>query len=145
VRVYDLMTQQLIKKLQTGVRWVSTLDVHPGGDNVVIGSYDKRVCWFDMDLSPKPYRVLRSHDKAVRGVGFSKRFPLFASASDDGKIQVFHGMVYHDMMQNPLIVPVSIVHAHKVTDQLGVLAIEWHPSQSWLFSSGADGDVKLFT
>jgi ribosome biogenesis protein ERB1 len=143
--VYDLMTQQLLKKLQTGVRWISTIDVHPGGDNLIIGSYDKRVCWFDMDLSPKPYRILRNHDRAVRGVAFSRRFPLFASGADDGKIQVFHGMVYNDMMQNPLIVPVSILDAHDVTEQLGVLTLEWHPTQPWLFSCGADGYVKLFS
>lgn len=30
------------------------------GDNLIIGSYDKRLCWFDMDLSSKPYRIIRS-------------------------------------------------------------------------------------
>ena len=29
------------------------------GDNLIIGSYDKRLTWFDMDLSSKPYKVLR--------------------------------------------------------------------------------------
>ena len=29
------------------------------GDNVIIGSYDRRLCWFDNDLSTKPYKTLR--------------------------------------------------------------------------------------
>lgn len=59
VRVYDLMRQELVKTLQPSMKWISSIDVHPGGDNVIIGSYDKRVCWFDMDLSSRPYRSLR--------------------------------------------------------------------------------------
>ncbi|RUS26667.1 rRNA processing-related protein [Jimgerdemannia flammicorona] len=31
VRVYNLMKQELVKTLQTGVKWVSSLDIHPGG------------------------------------------------------------------------------------------------------------------
>lgn len=29
------------------------------GDNVICGSYDCRLAWFDLDLSTKPYKVLR--------------------------------------------------------------------------------------
>ena len=29
------------------------------GDNVIVGSYDCRLCWFDLDLSTRPYRTLR--------------------------------------------------------------------------------------
>ncbi|KAI9271311.1 NUC169 domain-containing protein [Sporodiniella umbellata] len=145
VRVYDLMQQQLIKTLQTGVKWVSSIDVHPGGDNVVIGSYDKRVCWFDLDLSAKPYKSLKYHSKAVRQVSFHKRYPLFASSSDDGTIQIFYGMVYNDLLQNPLIVPVKILKGHDVKDNLGVLDVEFHPTQPWIFSSGSDGTLRLWT
>ena len=59
VRLYDLAGQKLVKTLQTGVRWISSLDVHPGGDHVMVGSYDKKLSWFDMDLSTKPYKTLR--------------------------------------------------------------------------------------
>lgn len=53
------MQQALIKTLRPGAKWISSIDVHPGGDNVIIGSYDKRVCWFDMDLGERPYKSLR--------------------------------------------------------------------------------------
>jgi ribosome biogenesis protein ERB1 len=145
VRVYDLVKQELHKTLQPGVKWISSIDVHPGGDNLIVGSFDKRICWFDMDLSTKPYRVLRSHAAAVRGVAYHKRYPLFASASDDGTVQVFHGMVYNDLMQNPLIVPLKVLRGHQISDGLGVLGVEFHPVQPWVFSCGADGTVRLFS
>jgi len=33
--------------------------IHPLGDNLIIGSYDRRLAWFDLDLSVKPYKTLR--------------------------------------------------------------------------------------
>ncbi len=66
--------------------------------------------------------------------------------SDDGSVHVFHGMVYNDLLQNPLIVPVKILRAHrKMSDGLGVMDIAFHPRQPWLFTAGADGAIKLFT
>ncbi|CAG8501390.1 818_t:CDS:10 [Diversispora eburnea] len=124
VRVYNLMRQELIKTLQSGVKWISSLDVHPMGDNIIIGSYDKRLCWFDLDLSSKPYKTLR----------------------DEGFIHVFHGMVYNDLLQNPLIVPVKVLKGgHKIVEDLGILHCEFHPTQPWIISSGADHTLKLWT
>lgn len=144
VRIYDLAQQVLAKKLMPGVRWLSSFDIHPRGDNVITGSYDKRVTWHDMDLSNKPYKTLRYHEKGVRDVGFHKRLPLFCSASDDGHINVFHGSVYDDMMKNPLLVPLKVLKGHTVTDSLGILDIVWHPVEAWLFSAGADGTARLW-
>ncbi|KAJ9697624.1 hypothetical protein PVL29_009447 [Vitis rotundifolia] len=59
VRVYDLLKQKLIKKLETGLREVSSIAVHPAGDNVIVGSREGKLCWFDMDLSSQPYRILK--------------------------------------------------------------------------------------
>lgn len=50
--------------------------------------------WFDLDLSTKPYQTLRLHGTGVRSVIFHKRYPLFASGSDDRSLIVSHGMVY---------------------------------------------------
>lgn len=63
-------------------------------------SQDKRVSWFDMDLSTKPYRVLRYHTGALTGVCFHRTYPLFASASTDASAHVFHGMVYQVCLQH---------------------------------------------
>lgn len=145
VRVYNLVKQELTKKLLTNCKWVSSMAIHPGGDNVIIGSYDSRLSWFDMDLSTKPYQTLRHHKKALRQVCYHKRYPLFASTSDDGTVIVCHGMVYNDLLQNPLIVPVKVLRGHKISKDLGVLDCVFHPNQPWIFSSGADNTIRLFS
>lgn len=89
---------------------------------MICGSYDCRLSWFDLDLSTKPYKMLRwgsaallsvgrvtvfiltpispfsslcrHHKKAVRGVAYHRTYPLLASASDDGSVIVCHGTVY---------------------------------------------------
>ncbi|XP_070575629.1 ribosome biogenesis protein bop1-like [Ptychodera flava] len=145
VRVYNLLKQELTKKLLTNAKWVSSIAVHPGGDNLLVGSYDARLSWFDMDLSTKPYQTLRHHRRAVRQACYHRCYPLFASASDDGTVIVCHGMVYSDLLQNPLIVPVKILRGHEVRNDLGVLDCQFHPTQPWLFSSAADCTIRLFT
>ncbi|XP_071356270.1 ribosome biogenesis protein bop1 [Trachinotus anak] len=145
VRIYNLVKQEMTKKLQANSKWISSMAVHPGGDHVICGSYDCRLSWFDLDLSTKPYKMLRHHKKAVRGVAYHRAYPLFASASDDGSVIVCHGTVYNDLLQNPLIVPVKVLRGHVITHDLGVLDVTFHPTQPWIFSSGADATIRLFT
>jgi WD40 repeat protein len=85
------------------------LDVHPSGDHVISGSYDKIVNWFDLDLSSSPYKALRYHKNSVRQTSFHGRYPLMATCSDDGNIHIFHAMVYSDLLRNPLVVPLTIL------------------------------------
>lgn len=144
VRIYDLMAQTLVKQLQPNVRHVSSVDVHPNGDNVLVGSYDRRLVWHDLDLSDRPYKTLRYHPRAIRSVAFSTRFPLFLSTSDDGTIQVFHATVYSDLVTNPLIVPLKVLKGHIVTEGLGVLDAKFHPREPWIISAGADGTARLW-
>jgi ribosome biogenesis protein ERB1 len=63
------------------------------GDNFIIGGYDSKVVWFDLDIGMYPYKTMRYHKAAVRNVLFHKRYPLFATASDDSTVHVFHSMV----------------------------------------------------
>ncbi|KAJ6696483.1 RIBOSOME BIOGENESIS PROTEIN BOP1 BLOCK OF PROLIFERATION 1 PROTEIN [Salix koriyanagi] len=144
VRVYDLLKQKLIKKLETGLCEVSSISVHPAGDNVIVGSRDGKLCWFDMDLSSKPYKVLKCHPKDITNVAFHRSYPLFASCSDDCTAYVFHGMVYSDLNQNPLIVPLEILRGHAISNGRGVLDCKFHPRQPWLFTAGADSLIKLY-
>ncbi|KIX95755.1 uncharacterized protein Z520_08463 [Fonsecaea multimorphosa CBS 102226] len=153
IRAYDLSKQTLLKIIQPGARWISSFDVHPtssstsGSDNLIVGSYDRRLLWMDLDLSPRPYKTLRFHDKAIRTVRFhpsTNRYPLFADASDDGTIQVFHGQVTSDMMSNAQIVPLKVLRGHKITGGLGVLDLDWHPQLPWLVSAGGDGTCRLW-
>lgn len=146
VRIYNLSLQEMVKTLKPGVSWISSIDVHPSGDHVIVSSYDKRLCWIDLDLSVRPYKTVRNHDKAVRTAKYHPRLPLFADASDDGSSHVFHGMVYDDLSKNALIVPVKkLENCSEIVSSLGVLDIAWHPRLPWLFTSGADGRIHLIT
>lgn len=138
------MEQKLVKKLLSGCKWLSSIDVHPSGDHILLGSYDRRVVWFDLDLSATPYKTLKYHEKAIRDVHLHKKYPLMASGSDDGSVHIFHSAVYNDLNRQPLIVPLKILKGHGVVGGLGVLALEFHPKQPWIFSAGADGVVNLY-
>lgn len=146
IRTYDLSKQELLKIVQPGARWISSFDVHPLGDNLIVGSYDKRLLWHDLDLSVRPYKTLRYHKKAIRQVKFhTGGLPLFADASDDGSLQIFHGKVVGDLMENATIVPVKVLRGHGVAGSLGVLDLDWHPREPWCVSAGADGTCRLWT
>jgi ribosome biogenesis protein ERB1 len=144
VRIYNLTKQALAKKLLGSNGLITSMAIHPTGDHLIVGSEDRRVAWYDLDLSNKPYKALRHHTAGVRGAAFHKQYPMFASSSDDGAVHVFHGMVYADLMSNPLIVPVKILKGHKVVDSEGVLDVAFHPKQPWVFTAGADGVACLF-
>ena len=145
IYVYNLQKQLLIKKFTSTAQWISSISIHPKGDNFIVGTYDKRVLWFDMDMGTKPYKVLKYSDRAVRKVDFHNKYPLFASASDDGSVYIFHGMVYDDLLQNALVVPLKLLQGHKTMEGLGVLCCAFHPKQPWIFSSGADCSLKLWS
>ncbi|KAI4661412.1 Ribosome biogenesis protein erb1 [Alternaria viburni] len=146
IRSYDLAKQELVKILQPGAKWISSIDVHPGGDNIIVGTYDKRLLWHDLDLSNKPYKTLRFHKEAIRSVRFHQGgLPLFADTSDDGTIQIFHGKVVGDLMENATIVPLKVLRGHKVKSRLGVMGLDWHPREPWCVSAGADGTLRLWS
>mmetsp|Transcript_19583 Transcript_19583/g.45652 ORF Transcript_19583/g.45652 Transcript_19583/m.45652 type:complete len:816 (-) Transcript_19583:63-2510(-) len=144
VRIYNLVKQVMVKRLISGCRWISSIDVHSSGDHLIVGSLDRRMVWFDLDLSHTPYKTLKYHERAVRSVEFHHRYPLMASGADDGAVHIFHSMVYSDLMRNPLIVPVKILRGHTIQNKHGVLALTFHPTQPWIFTAGADGRIFLY-
>ncbi|KAK3383182.1 NUC169 domain-containing protein [Lasiosphaeria ovina] len=145
IRCYDLQKLELVKVVQPGAKWISSFDIHPSGDNLIVSSYDKRLLWHDLDLSNRPYKTMRFHSEAIRMVRFHRGgLPLFADASDDGTLQIFHGKVPNDQLENPTIVPVKMLKGHKVVNKLGVLDIDWHPREPWCVSAGADGTAQLW-
>ena len=58
----------MVKKLISGCKWISSMDVHPSGDHLIVGSYDRRVVWFDLDLSSTPYKTLKYHTKVGQAI-----------------------------------------------------------------------------
>mmetsp|Transcript_4008 Transcript_4008/g.15106 ORF Transcript_4008/g.15106 Transcript_4008/m.15106 type:complete len:889 (-) Transcript_4008:42-2708(-) len=146
IRIFNLISQKQKKVLKKSVcKYISDVDIHPGGDHVMTGGLDRRLEFFEAEVSKTPCRSLKYHKKAIRRVRFHKRYPLFASSSDDGLIHIFHCTVYDDWLRDPLIVPVKILKGHTVHNSLGVLDIEWHPTQPWILTSGADGSIRLWT
>ncbi|UZJ52606.1 hypothetical protein CBS101457_001926 [Exobasidium rhododendri] len=146
IRIYNLSTQSLLKTLQPGLKWISSMHIHKNsGNHLIVGSYDKRVAWFDLELANRPYKILRYHQRAVRGVEFHDNYPLFMSVSDDGNAHVLHSTIYNDLVTNPLIVPLKVLRGHAVKEGLGVIDATWHPFLPWLVTAGADGDARLWT
>ena len=89
----------------------------------MIGSYDKRVAWFDLDLSDRPYKTLRYHERAVRDVAYHKGgIKLFATAGDEGVVQIFWADVGSDtsLDVNPVLVPLKLLKGHRVMESLGM-------------------------
>lgn len=127
---YNLQKQSVVAKYNSGAKWISSIDVHPGGDNFVLGTYDRKIVWFDVDMGSKPYKNLKYHDKAIRNVGFSRKYPLMSSCSDDGTVNIFYAKVFDDLLQNALIVPVKILQAHEPNQAsgLGAMDCKWHPT-----------------
>ena len=122
------------------------MSIHPSGDHFLVGSYDKKVCWFDRELSLEPYKSLLSHQSAVRDAAFHPRgFPLFVTCGDDGTAQVHHGRVFADLVTNPMIVPLKILKGHEQKKGMGVLRAQWVPTQPWCVTCGADGSIRLWT
>jgi ribosome biogenesis protein ERB1 len=144
VRVYDLQKQACLKQLVSGVKHISSIDVHRNGEHVVVGSYDRRLVWYDLELSQLPYKTLRYHDRGIRKVAFHPKYPLMASASDDGSVHVFHAKAADDF-SNPVIVPVKRLRGHVPKDDFGVLAMAWHPTQPWILTAGADAECFLWS
>lgn len=52
-------------------------------------------------------------------MAFHRSYPLFATSSDDCTSYVFHGMVYSDLNQDPLLVPLEILRGHSRTNGRG--------------------------
>ncbi|XP_072948915.1 ribosome biogenesis protein BOP1 homolog [Epargyreus clarus] len=145
VRVYDLARGQLLRTLRAAAQWLSALALHPAGDNLLVASYDRKCIWFDLELSSSPYQTLRLHGGAVRAVAFHPRYPLFASAGDDPYVVVSHGMVYNDLLQNPLLVPLKQLRAPAERGGLRALDLRWHPARPWLLAAGADATLRLYS
>ncbi|KAJ4458137.1 putative Ribosome biogenesis protein BOP1 [Paratrimastix pyriformis] len=172
VQVFDLMKQQLVKKLRPSAKWITSMALHPTGSHLIVGSADSRLAWFDLEAKDTPYKILRYPGLALRQVCFHQTQPLFASGADNGTLHVFHGRVYTDMETDPLLVPVKVLRpppssmvpveqpeeeVEEEVDEDGekkaarrkvitpdVRSCVFHPRQPWIFSGSADGVIRLF-
>jgi len=150
VYIYDLQKQKKLKKLMCNTKYISDISIHPEGDNMLVGTYDRRLAYFDLQYSTKPYKQFRYHEKAVRSVHFHNKYPLFASAGDDCNVLVFHNRVYDDLDKSASISLVKMLKGMKISEQgerskAGVTCVYWHPSQPWIYTAGSDCNIRMFT
>jgi hypothetical protein len=80
----------------------------------------------------------RIHSKDVTSVAFHRKYPLFASSSEDCTAYVCHGMVYSDLNQNPLIVPLGILRGHSSSDGRGM-----HVTASMIFAVALNPTMRI--
>ncbi|KAL3072756.1 hypothetical protein niasHS_017730 [Heterodera schachtii] len=195
ILIYDLAKCELTRQLSAGTKWLSSMQLHRGGDNLFVGGLDRTFAWLDLELSSKPWKKLRNHQSAIRSLACHGLFPLVATVSDDATAIVYHARVSTDLMGDNELVPVKRLFGHKFfakreldklrrttkleegggensadgekphaegeddegadggagmaltmsNDRLAILCAVFHPTQPWLLTSGADGQIALFT
>lgn len=165
VRIYDLQKKEQLRRLiPSGSQSLSSLSCHPSGDHIVCGALDGRVMWFDLDWSVRPWKVLSAPEErgAIRGVTIHQKEPLFASCGDSG-IKIFHGKVEtgaDSLATQPIIVPVREIvgpvegasgdngvggdYKRRRQNLPSITAIEWHPSQPWIFAADDEGRIGMW-
>lgn len=143
IRCYDLSASQLLKTLKVGTAGAfasSPFALHPSGDHLVAGCSDASVRWFDLEMGQRPYKTFRLlHKTTIQHAEFHPIRPLFATASNDGRVVVTHSCVYADFLKDPLIVPVKVLQLPKGLStgesRIPVVSLAFHPQQAWLLAS----------
>lgn len=160
----------MCRKLYTGSKFVSCMQLHSQGNNLFVGGLDNVFSWIDLELSNKPWRTLKNHTSAIRSLAVHNRYPLLATVSDDATAIVYHAKVSNDYLHDNELIPVKRLFGHKYksqktlnetkkneneksanneymcsADQLAILSAIFHPTQAWLFTAGADGQIGLFS
>jgi len=144
VFIYDLQQQCFVTKLMVGTGSLTRVAMHPTGEHLLVGSKESKLAWFDLASSSSPQRIISSHTSSIQGVCFHPTLPLFASASIDGTVHIFHGMVKGDVMSDPLIVPLKILRGNNEI-QFGCFSeIMFHPFEPWIFICGNDNNIVMF-
>jgi len=149
IRCFNLKQCKLKEKYTIATNWISRLDLHESGLNLVVGGMDGKVSWYDMDLSHAPYKTFNYHctgkgSHCVRSVAFhhcNKFSHLWASCGDDGKLYIFYCKMFRDKFADPILIPLKIldVGKHRILD------IRWHKNQPWIFAACSDGVTRLYT
>jgi len=107
--IYNLQKQEMVRKFVSNLNTISNISIHKNGEDLIAGSKDGKVAWFQIELSEKPYKIMDYHNDKIKVVGFHNNYPLFYSASKSGKILIYHCTIYNDLIQDPLIVPLKVI------------------------------------
>ncbi|KAH8849202.1 Ribosome biogenesis protein BOP1 like [Schistosoma japonicum] len=146
VRIYDLVEQRELRclRLESSSNFISSMALHPSGDHLVVGSYDSRFNWFDIELGNVPFKKLQLNHGAIRQLAIHNRRPLVSVALSDGTILIIHGKVIDDLLSKPVVIPVQLIRTGQPSSQSNVFSTVFHPRQPHVYSGGEDGSIKQF-
>jgi len=146
IMIYDLKQQELVRKFVSNLKGIKRINIYPSGSDFIVGTLDGQVAWFQSDLSEKPYYIMEYHQTKIKSLSIHQKFPLFASASKDGDILLYHGKIYDDFLNDPLIVPLSKLKAkyNKNTNNT-CNSIIFHPIKPWIYSCGGDKSIIMWS
>ena len=140
--IYNLQKQELIRKFVSNLSSINKIAVHQEGEDLVAGDKSGKVAWFQLELSSKPYKQMDYHQDKIKSVDFCKDYPLFLSASKNGKLVVYYSKVYNEELKDPLIVPLKVLKADSNKTQF--TSAVFHPEQPWIFCGQSNGIIKMW-
>jgi len=134
----------MVRKFVSNLNTITHISIHKNGDDIIAGSKDGKVAWFQLELSEKPYKIMDYHGDKIKIVGFHNHYPLFLSCSRNGKILVYHSTIYDDLVQDPIIVPLKVLKPVGSANSNFTFSC-FHPKHPWIFTSGEDNLIRLWT
>ena len=138
--LYNLYKQELVRKFVSNLNTISSISIHNEGSDLIVGAKDGKVCWFQLELSAKPFKTMDYHGDKIKTVEFHCLYPLFASCSRNGKILIYYGKVTEQELTDPLIVPLKELY-----NKSNFTCSCFHSKMPWIFSGDDKGIIKLWT
>lgn len=146
IMIYDLKQQELVRKFISNLKGIKKIHLYQSGSDFIVGTLDGQVAWFQSDLSEKPYYIMEYHQTKIKSLSIHLNFPLFASASKDGDILIYHGKIFEDFLHDPLIVPLSKLKAvYNKKANHSCNSIIFHPKKPWIYSCGGDKSIVMWS
>jgi ribosome biogenesis protein ERB1 len=137
----------MVRKFVSNLNTITHISVHKNGDDVLAGSKDGKVAWFQLELNEKPFKMMDYHGDKIRNVAYHNNYPLFSSCSRNGKLLIYHATLSEDLLQDPVIVPLKVLANNKSKSFILILVMTYscfHPKHPWIFSSGEDNLIRLW-
>ncbi len=99
----------MVRKFVSNLNTITHISVHKNGDDIIAGSKDGKVAWFQLELNEKPFKIMEYHGDKIRNVEYHNSYPLFSSSSRNGKLLIYHASLSEDLLQDPVIVPLKVL------------------------------------
>jgi ribosome biogenesis protein ERB1 len=99
----------MVRKFVSNLNTIVNISLHKGGDNIVAGTKDGKVAWFQLDMSTEPHKIMDYHGDKMKSVDFHHSYPLAFSCSRNGKLLIYHVGVTDDIISEPVIIPLKSI------------------------------------